>query len=344
MSKKNQFNHGGNVKEFSQKVGCKFEEVIDLSSNINFMKPNINCDFNKLEISSYPTYENLFESIAKKYSVKASEFEIFNGGSSAIFSFFRMHKNKNCIIYSPAYLEYKKAALINNMKINLINRFENLNENIPNKSLIVFVNPSTPDGKFYDLKKLFKLWIEKECTIFVDESFLEFCEGKSTIRYLKKYDKLYILKSLTKFYSSAGIRAGIIISNKANINKIKELEPLWKISSFDKKYLEEVLKDEEFVKDSILKTKQIKNYVEKELNKLNMISNIFNSNANFLLLKLNKIDSQTLQNELEKKYIMIRDCSNFDFLNNSYIRVAIKDKSSMEIFIDELKKIDKMLK
>jgi threonine-phosphate decarboxylase len=36
---------------------------------------------------------------------------------------------------------------------------------------------------------------------------------------------------------------------------------------------------------------------------------------------------------------MIRDCSNFDFLNKYFIRVAIKDKKSLERFkkaLDEM--------
>ena len=36
-------------------------EIIDLSSNINFVKPQINVDFNTLDISSYPTYDKLYE-------------------------------------------------------------------------------------------------------------------------------------------------------------------------------------------------------------------------------------------------------------------------------------------
>ena len=35
---------------------------------------------------------------------------------------------------------------------------------------------------------------------------------------------------------------------------------------------------------------------------------------------------------------MIRDCSNFDFLDNSFVRVAIKDKKSMKAFIKALNK------
>ena len=99
------YQHGGDIKAFAKKVGCAESEVIDLSSNINFVHPNVTLDF---DIRSYPNYETLYESLATHFKVQSSELELFNGGSSAIFSLFRELKNETCVLYSPAYLEYKK--------------------------------------------------------------------------------------------------------------------------------------------------------------------------------------------------------------------------------------------
>lgn len=55
---------------------------------------------------------------------KASQIELFNGGSSAIFTLFSHLNLKTCTIYSPAYLEYKKASLNFGYELNTINRFE----------------------------------------------------------------------------------------------------------------------------------------------------------------------------------------------------------------------------
>src|SRR6056300_43180 len=93
----NNFKHGGDVKSFALKLKCKEEEIIDL---------------NKLDISKYQNYDDFYKKLAKFYKVNKNELEIFNGGSSAIFSFIRNSKSKDVYIYSPAYLEYKKACKI----------------------------------------------------------------------------------------------------------------------------------------------------------------------------------------------------------------------------------------
>ena len=324
------FEHGGQIEKFAFDLGCKVSEIIDLSSNINFIKPQINIDFNTLDISSYPTYDKLYEKIASNYGVEASEIELFNGGSSAIFTLFKHLNLESCSIYSPAYLEYKKASLNFGYKLNLINRFENINVEIKKNSLVIFVNPSTPDGKYYDLEELMQKWIENSCTILIDESFLDFCDKPSAIKYLESYDKLYILKSMTKFYSSAGIRVGTIVSTKENIEKLKEFEPMWKLSQFDSIYLQNALEDKVFKSISIKINEKNKIELENILKSSALVEEISTSSANYILVKLKDIKAKEFQERLKPYKIMVRDCSNFDYLDERFVRIAVKSSSANE--------------
>ena len=333
------FEHGGQIEKFAFDLGCSVSEIIDLSSNINFVKPQININFNTLDISSYPTYDKLYEKIASNYGVQTSQIELFNGGSSAIFTLFRHLALETCTIYSPAYLEYKKASLNFGYELNTINRFENINKNVKENSLVIFVNPSTPDGKYYDLEELMQTWIEKSCTILIDESFLDFCDKPSAIKYLETYDKLYILKSMTKFYSSAGIRVGTIVSTKENIEKLKRFEPMWKLSQFDSNYLQAALDDKLF--KNISKAINIKNKIELEniLKNSTLVEEIFESSANYLLIKLKNLSAKEFQELLKPYKIMVRDCSNFDYLNEKFVRIAVKSSSANEILQKALNQI-----
>jgi len=333
----NTFSHGGDKEHFAKTFQCSVDEIIDFSSNINFVKPQINIDFNHIEITSYPNYDQTYENIAKLYGVKKGELELFNGGSSAIFSLLQHLRLEKCVIYSPAYLEYKKAATLFGYETIIINRFIDIDEPIEENSLVIFVNPSTPDGKYYPLETLFEKWKDANATVLIDESFLDFTNQKSAIELLKCYPKLYILKSMTKFYGSAGIRIGVIISNKIAIMKLKLTEPLWKISQFDIHYLNEALKDKSFKK--IAKGLNSKNNIllENILQNSNLFERIYPSSGNFILGKLAKLKANELQKILAKQKILIRDCSNFDGLDESYVRFAVKSTKDLE-------KLEKALK
>ncbi len=324
------YKHGGNITAFANEIGCDVSEVIDLSSNINFIKPHINVDFNSLEIAPYPNYDKLENAIAELYHVQKEEVELFNGATTAIYSLFRELNLNHATLYAPCYLEYKKAAHAHNYSIEFINRFEDIEQEVKENSLVIFVNPSTPDGKFYDIEELMKKWIEKRCTLLIDESFLDFTPFESAIKYLKSYDKLYILKSMTKFYSSAGIRVGALLSNAKNIKAIKAKEPLWKISEFDSHYLQSALKDNSFIKKAREANEAHRKILESLLKSSPLVEKVYPSRANYLLIKLKNIDATELQKRLLPYKIMIRDCHNFDGLNNHYVRIAVKDNYAIK--------------
>jgi len=335
-----EFRHGGGIEAFAKELGCHVDEIIDLSSNINFIKPTIELDFNTLDISAYPTYNKLYQAIADNYNINTNQLELFNGGSSAIFSLFNHLNLQSCTIYSPAYLEYKKAALVFNYKLYLINRLESLEYEVKENSLVIFVNPSTPDGTFYNIKELLEYWHSKNCTVLVDESFLDFTDEKSVIEYIEKYPKLYILKSMTKFYSSAGIRIGTIVTNEDNIKALKENEPLWKLSQFDSHYLQVALKDSEFKEKAKKKNDANRELLQTILENSPLFKKVYNTTANYFLVELNTLNAYELQELLKPYKIMVRDCSNFDFLNENHVRIAVKSQKSIQLLEIALKDID----
>lgn len=324
------YGHGGDVNGFAKHCGCAPEEVIDLSSNINFITPIV--DFGGVTLNSYPTYERLTETLASHYGVTSEELELFNGGSSAIFALIRFFDNPTCTIYSPAYLEYKKASLLHGKKVTLIDRFEAMDAEVEENSLVIFVNPSTPDGRYYEIDVLMEHWSAKNCTILIDESFLEFCGGDSATRYLQTYNKLYVLKSQTKFYGCAGVRVGIVLSSRENITALKTKEPLWKISALDSHFLITALADESFHACSHVLNDEAKTYLKTLLDHSSLFEKVFESDANFFLVRLAHMNAKTFQEKLIPYKIMVRDCSNFDFLDERFVRIAVKDIEALKRF------------
>ena len=324
------FEDDGQIEKFAQDIGCKTNDVIDLSSNINFIKPNINIDLNSLDISSYPSYDKLYEKIALNYGVTTKQIELFNGCSSLIFSLFNYLDLKYCTIYSPSILDYKQACVNFTYELRVINRFENINLPVKDGSLVIFMNPSIADGIYYDLDNLMNYWIEKNCTILIDERCLDFCDGASAIEYIEKYDKLYILKSMTEFYSSAGIRVATIISNEKNIDSLKRFEPQWKLSQFDSNYLQSALDDLTFKKLSKAINTKNRILLENVLEDSPLISSIYRSNANYILAKLSYLNIDQFQEKLKPFKIMVRDCTDFDFLDESWVRISVKSSHTIE--------------
>lgn len=318
--------HGGNIYKTAKELGCKPEEIIDFSSNINSYHPKIDIKLTDSMLVPYAdtSYSTLKKSISRNYAVKKSQMTLYNGATSAIFELFKNLKQMRVYLYAPLYGEYEKAAKHTKKNIVKIDRFTKINK-VPKKdSIVVFVNPSTPDGKFYDLEKLFEIWKKQNCTVILDESFLEFEDLSSLRNQIVFYNKLYIVKSFTKFHSCAGVRIGAIFSSKTNIKKL--YTPIWNLSSFDVEFLTARLNDKEFKNKSKNLHKKHKEELLKVLEKSKLFSKIYKSDSNFFLVKSK--NSPEIYEHLLKHKILVRTCESFDFLNETHLRFAVKDTFS----------------
>ena len=318
--------HGAGIYKMAKELECKSDEIIDFSSNINSYNPKTNVRLKQETLTKYAdsSYSQLKKIIAQKMQIKKKQIALYNGATSAIFELIRSLKEKEIYLYAPLYGEYKKAAKLSSKKIHKINRFKELYKEPKKNSIVVFVNPSTPDGKFYDLQILFKLWKKQNCTIILDESFLEFENLKSLRNQINNYKKLYIIQSFTKFYACAGVRIGAIFSHKRNIKTLKT--PLWNLSSFDVKYLSKRLQDKAFSKRSKKSHKKMKKKLQKILKNSKLFSKIYESDSNFILTKSK--DTKKIFKHLYKNKFLVRTCGSFDFLTNDYLRFAVKDSTS----------------
>ncbi|WP_320035295.1 histidinol-phosphate aminotransferase family protein [Halarcobacter sp.] len=306
--------------------------MIDFSIKENYLKPNIQIDYNSIENADYL---NLLELLKNRYKISEKQVELFNGYSSAIYSILKFLDKKYCFIYSPCSLEYKKAALNLKYEVRLINRFENIFLPIKDESIVVFANPSYLDGTFYDLENLFKYWVSKEATIIIDETLLDFCSDNIAVNYLEQYDKLFIIKNYSTYYSNKNLSISSIFSNKRNIENLRKYEPEDKLSIYDMKYLEESLKDKEFrvISNSI----NIKNRIELEkiFHSCKFVDFLFHSSSNSLLIKLKNINSKKFREELEKNDIKTYNCLKYDFIDEYFINIYVNGKD----YIQKLKEV-----
>jgi threonine-phosphate decarboxylase len=327
------FLHGANTAEFGRNIGVEQSEIIDFSSNINFVKPSVKMPSDPSFLYSYESdsYSFLKAEISRKYGLDKENIELYNGASTAIFSLFSFLSPKDVTLYAPIYLEYKKACLLHGASITIVNRLKDFRPPKPN-SIAIFVNPATPDGMLYDIEAM----LTANCAVIVDESFLDFTDGKSVIPHLENYKNLFVIKSMTKYYGAAGVRIGFIATNAKNIKRLRTKEPLWKLSSFDAYYMSEALKDRKFDTYSKEQNEANKKSLRQTLEESKLFGHIYDGKANFLLAKLSKISADSLQVKLAKRKILIRNCANFDTLDDSFVRFAVKETAHIETLKDTL--------
>jgi threonine-phosphate decarboxylase len=336
-------NHGGNIYQFALRLGYLPEQVLDFSANINPEQAvDLSC-LKGVQLTAYadPDYRLLKQAVKQRYAMSAGvDMELFNGASAAIFALLRSLQPKDLVLYTPLYGEYAHIAEELGCTVYNINRFKQLMAEIPERSTVIFVNPSTPEGQLYDMHDLLTKWQATDCTIIIDESFLDFCQADSIAEHIVHYDKLYVIRSLSKFYGCAGIRIGFILAAKKMIRELRRYEPAWKLSSLDMAYMQQALFNTAFIERTRRQTNHLRGLLHQTLQDSGLFDKIYPGQANFLLARLATGSGHQLQVQLESSRILIRVCDNFEGLDESHVRFAVKDEPT----ITQLARIFKNLK
>lgn len=348
--------HGANVDNMAKKFGKNENDIIDFSSNVN---PHIISDLGKyvlegLEKSrSYPdiNYTNLRNNISDYIKVDSELIIPGNGATEIIYLLMKSIKRRLAIL-NPTFSEYGRGAKLNNLEIidfhlkeenNFSIDLDEIQKNMDKFDSLFICNPNNPNGKVKDLNELLDLMIENDKLLIVDETFMEFVgeeEKYSLINKIKQTPSLFILKAVTKFFGMPGLRLGYgVTSNKQIIKNIYEYKEPWTINSFAENLSNYLFKDKEYINGSKDYYINERKFMLEELRKISRLK-VYDTDTNFVLIKLDDDEANSLKLELFEKYnILIRDASNFIGLDKSYIRVAIKSHNDNKVLIESLRKI-----
>lgn len=339
--------HGGRLLEFS-KSGKKY---IDFSESINpyGIDPNLK-DILKESIDilvHYPNqdYSEIKALISRKHDVSEESIYLGNGANSIIFRLFSIFdKELNICIPTPSFETYRLAAesVSANIVYYYMNGFKITNEIFDilsdNIDVLVLTNPNNPTGYLIEeelLQRLLEYCKAENIFILLDECFLEFVldgERYSQISNLSKYTNLAILRSLTKLYAFPGLRFGYLLTeNKKIIENLNKLTPSWDINTLALEAAKFSLTQD--MSQVVLKIQKEKSIL---LNNLKSVGiEVFDSKANFLLCRYKK----KLSNALLNQGVIVRDCSDYRGMDDTYFRVAVRTNSDNMILFKNIKEL-----
>ena len=106
----------------------------------------------------------------------------------------------------------------------------------------------------------------------------------------------------------------------------EEKEP-WTVNTFANLAGFTMLDDREYIVKSEKWISEEKAFTYTELQKFQYIK-VYKTECNFILIKLSNITSESLREKMIERNILIRDASNFKFLDYHFVRLAIKDRKS----------------
>ena len=243
------------------------------------------------------------------------------------------------------YFELKESDDFNLNIGNLKNELEKKYD------LLIICNPNNPTGKFLKLaqtEEILKGCNKYDTKLFIDEAFIEFlADGmkESIINTEENKKNLFVTRAFTKFFAIPGLRLGYgMYFDKELEQKISEKKEPWSVNNIAEMAGLTVLDDTEYIEKTLKWITKEKIYMYEKLNEISGIK-VYETEVNFITGKIDEklfsegLNVKILRKKMLEQGILIRDASNFKFLDERFFRLAIKDRESNDRVIEVLKEI-----
>ncbi len=275
------------------------------------------------DYNRYPEQQppNLVSRLADLYGTTKDHLFVGRGADEAIEVLLRTFiedRQDNILICSPTFGYYKTCAQIQGAGIIDVPLKDDYDwdsaaiikaaEEAENLKVIFLCTPNNPTGGIIkdDL-------VEQLCTRFpniiiaIDEAYEEFSTAPSYIPKTLEFPNLFIMRTLSKAYSLAGVRGGVAIADPRVIELMLKVLPPYPIARPVEDAILEALSPAAMSTHAARLAEWIseRDRMFTELQKSPFIKKIWPSEANFLLIDVQ--EDARLMRELSRRNVKIRD-------------------------------------
>jgi histidinol-phosphate aminotransferase len=196
------------------------------------------------------------------------------------------------------------------------------------KFKMIYINsPNNPTGNVLSNEVILSTCrrFYKKAIVVVDEAYIEYSNQGSIASYIREYENLIVLRTLSKAYGLAGVRCGVILAVPEIIEYLKIMihpapvpEPTIDIvrSALSRECLHKV---QESIRDTI----EQREFLRDAFQSLAFVKKVFQSECNFILIEV--VQAEALIEFCKERNILLRDKSSQSQLKGC-IRITIGNK------------------
>jgi histidinol-phosphate/aromatic aminotransferase/cobyric acid decarboxylase-like protein len=308
----------------------------------------------------YPSQNNIIsKTLSKTIDVPEDNIFIGNGATEIIQAIFHNFVERKVIINIPTFSPYYEFVREDTEVIfHQLKKEDNFCLDVESfcrrakesgVDTAVIINPNNPDGGY--IKNSDIAYICNELgdipNLIIDESFIHFTYEDSTYDFssseqlVKKYDNVIIIKSMSKDFGIAGIRAGYCVMDKQKVETLLKNGYLWNVNGLTEFFFNLCSEEKFMLEYEKVRVKYIK-YTNEFIKQLKAIEKIkvYPSKANFVLVELpEQIKSQTFVKDLLiDSGIYFRSCDDKKGLEGNFVRIASRDREQNDVIVREISK------
>ncbi|MBN2430989.1 MAG: histidinol-phosphate transaminase [Acidobacteria bacterium] len=193
----------------------------------------------------------------------------------------------------------------------------------PRTRLIFIANPNNPTGSYFDRAtwEAFLAKVPPKVLVVLDEAYCEYVEVEDYpdgLRYLADFPNLVVLRTFSKIYGLAGIRAGYGVADREIIDVLYRVKLPFNANALGQEAAAAALDDDEFVGRSQAVNREGLAYLQEFFRQHDV--EFVPSVANFVMVHLT-VDAGRFFERMQRRGVLIRPLKGFGSANA--VRVTV---------------------
>lgn len=265
-----------------------------------------------------PMQSELKVKISRIKNVHPHQIFLGNGSDEAIDLVYRAFcepRIDNVVAIKPTYGMYKVAADINNVAYNEVLLKANYQldadailDKINRKTKVLFLcSPNNPTANSLVREDVIHLLNKFNGIVVIDEAYIDFSAQESYSLMLEAYPNLIVMQTFSKAWGMAGIRLGMAFASKEITEVFNHIKYPYNVNILTQQKALEMLEKEGEKNAHVEVVLNERKTLVVELNKLKYIEQVYPTDANFILIRVNK--AKKLYDFLLESEIIVRDRS-----------------------------------
>ena len=290
------------------------------------------------DLAAYPDSSAAAAAVAVRHGRDVGEVLVTAGAAEAFTLLATALKPRFAVVVHPQFTEPEaalRAAGHSVRRVILAGDFVLRPESVPEEADLVFVgNPTNPTSVLHPAATLRAL-IRPGRLLVVDEAFLDAVPGEPESLASQALPGVIVIRSLTKTWGIAGLRAGYVLADPTVITLLRAVQPPWSVSTLAAVAVVACSRPAALAEAELLASAAVADraYLVAGLRALG-IEVLGDPRGPFVLIRLPEADKVRLR--LRESGFAVRRGDTFPGLGTIHLRLAVRDRPTTDAFFTAL--------
>lgn len=245
------------------------------------------------------------------------------------------------LILPPTYGMYEVASAAHDVKVEKILLAPDFQPDVEKilqseAKLLFLCSPNNPTGNLINPEIVEAILKGFKGIVAIDEAYIDFSAGGTSIGLLDKYQNLIVLQTLSKAFGLAAARVGLAFAAPAIIAAFDRIKLPYNLGDLSARAALRAIERKVMVEKQVQTIVRYRNALAEQLGRLPCVDKVFPSDTNFLLVRF--VDVKAVFNHLIARRIIVRDRTGLPLLGGC-LRISVGTAKENRKLIEALKQL-----